>query len=296
MSEASNPSPPRTGAVPDKKGSDDDDSMSIELEDLVAKEVAEWKSPNAQGTLRHRKTKSSNVLDESNVFVPYDPISPTQLTDSSAPSSPSAGPSRPRIINSSAPPVVHSPLPKAPVSFIRQSSTRYEPPAARSRMLPSPPVSSRTVSSASSARALSPHNPELSHSGSSASSFTPAVIGPRSVSSRYGTPRTVSDAGRSGDDDVMSLPDSRITSPFSDLHAVSPELYNRSPSPVILSPGVQSPLIVPSVSDMAILSPSLRSGMFSPTISYVDDGFDIDSVDGSEISSWASVGRRTPES
>ncbi|THG97677.1 hypothetical protein EW026_g4374 [Hermanssonia centrifuga] len=94
MSEASNPSPPRTGAVPDKKGSDDDDSMSIELEDLVAKEVAEWKSPNAQGTLRHRKTKSSNVLDESNVFVPYDPISPT-LTDSSAPSSPSAGPSRP---------------------------------------------------------------------------------------------------------------------------------------------------------------------------------------------------------
>ena len=53
----------------DKKDSDDhdNDGMSVELEDLVAKEVAEWKSTSAgpHGTLRQRKPKSgNNVLDE----------------------------------------------------------------------------------------------------------------------------------------------------------------------------------------------------------------------------------------
>ena len=53
----------RTG---DDKKSDGNDAEgpSVELEDLVAKEVAEWKSTGPHGTLRQRKTKGGNVLEE----------------------------------------------------------------------------------------------------------------------------------------------------------------------------------------------------------------------------------------
>ena len=40
------------------------DHMSVELEDFVAKDTAEWRSVGPHGTLRQRKHKGSNVLDE----------------------------------------------------------------------------------------------------------------------------------------------------------------------------------------------------------------------------------------
>ena len=43
---------------------DADDGMSVELRDLRAKETAEWRGTNSQTTLRQRKGKSTNVLDE----------------------------------------------------------------------------------------------------------------------------------------------------------------------------------------------------------------------------------------
>ncbi|KAJ3528406.1 hypothetical protein NM688_g8003 [Phlebia brevispora] len=98
---------------------DSNDGMSVELEDLVAKEVAEWKSTGPNGTLKRRKhPKPGNVLDESNVFLPFDPISPSQLTaDSTAPSSPAAGPSSLHPPVKTSPPIIHSPLPRAPATF-----------------------------------------------------------------------------------------------------------------------------------------------------------------------------------
>lgn len=101
-------------------------------------------------------------------------------------------------------------------------------------------------------------------------------------------------------------------SPFSDIHAIDAQSplshplapnYARSPSPVLLSPP-QSSLHLASESDFAIFSPDLRSGMFSPDMSSVDedDFADFSSSSDSESSAgsgsdrngWTSVGRRTP--
>lgn len=46
-------------------------------------------------------------------------------------------------------------------------------------------------------------------------------------------------------------------------------------------------------SDLAILSPSLRSGMFSPGFDF-DNHFEITSDIDEEMSDWESFGRRTP--
>ena len=82
-----------------------------------------------------------------------------------------------------------------------------------------------------------------------------------------------------------------------DTHPLSPSFgFNRSPSPVLLSPP-QSSLHLAGDSDIAILSPSLRSAMFSPSMSSFDGHFEIDSsFDGSDDgsdSSWDNVGDRT---
>lgn len=63
----------RRGNNSDDKGSGDensndehnaDDGMSFELRDLRARETAEWSSTNTQNTLRQRRGRSGNVLDE----------------------------------------------------------------------------------------------------------------------------------------------------------------------------------------------------------------------------------------
>ncbi|KAF7791767.1 hypothetical protein EIP86_002791 [Pleurotus ostreatoroseus] len=318
-----------------KKDSDDesDDHPSVELEDMATKGSADWKSTNSSpnGTLRQRKPRSGNVLDESNIFLPFDPISPTQLTvKSTAPSSPASGPS---ILQQPTPPIIHSPLPRAPAA-LNMPTRLAQPPTDLSKELtlagPGVPLfraPSNLSATTSRSESRGSDDGDLARSTSTASSFTPAVIGPRSAtSSDYGTPRTGSVRGY---DDVLSLPSSAsgsrvtspffdlrstnqgqqqslapagdarsdVSSPFTDVHAVSPQLYTsaRSPSPVMVSPsmGSQSSLHLQSESDMAILSPSMRSAMFSPTVtaSTMDDPFD----DISDVSGWESVGRRTPE-
>lgn len=220
-----------------------------------------------------------------------------QITaDSSAPASPAST----RTLRVSSPPIIHSPFPRTPIrTETLQSAAQSE---CTFTELPTPTSHSPCFGIGSPAR-----------SSSTASSFTPAVIGPGSP--RYGSPRAeseVSDAARSTTYDIVSPPGSRvispagaaqqrytpITSPFSDVqHPLSPQ-YIRSPSPVILSPAMYSSLHLPSEGDSetAILSPSLRSGMFSPGFNLEDDPFEISSEisDDSQLSDWDSLGRRTP--
>jgi hypothetical protein len=47
-----------------RKDSDDRSDMSVELQDLVARERAEWTRTDQQSTLRQRKVNTSTVLDE----------------------------------------------------------------------------------------------------------------------------------------------------------------------------------------------------------------------------------------
>ncbi|GJE87303.1 hypothetical protein PsYK624_033860 [Phanerochaete sordida] len=304
-------------------GMRDADSMSIELMDLRARETAEWRSPNTNGTLRQRNPSvmTSNVLDESNVFLPYNPISPISpapqsATESSAPSSPFA----PRFMTQvSTAPVIHSPSPRTAISTSRLHASVNAETASPSPAAPSAVTSPRMSSPASSAR-----------SDSTASSFAPAVVGPssRAPSERFGSPRSegslLFDGARSptlsGSSPARSrvvspfvsvpralpavaspaatdafaapsLPERTVSplSPFSDIHS----LGFRSPSPVFLSPQPSS-MHLTAESRTAVLSPSLRSGMFSPSMSSVDDQFDVASFDGSDFDSWSSVGRRTP--
>lgn len=152
--------------------------------------------------------------------------------------------------------------------------------------------------SPTSTRATSPINSQLDHSISSMSSFAPAVVGPHSSESIYGSPRSratdaLSDAGRN-DVNLLSTPASRVTSPFTDILSLSAVQHNRSAvaSPFVLSPRTDSDFELPDTSD-GMLSPSLRSGMFSPSLDN-EDPFELGSEHESE-SSWGSLGRRSPE-
>ncbi|KAI0782572.1 hypothetical protein C8Q75DRAFT_811660 [Abortiporus biennis] len=266
---------------------DDSDRMSVELENLVAREVNEWRSniPRS-GTLRQRN--NAGVMEESNVFIPYHPLSPTQVTTdysgSSAVSQSSRSPrSTPR---SPAPREIHT-------SEMRQTSKSDTPVFVSPR--PLTPVSnvSRTYSPP-----ISP-NDQLNRSVSSTSSFTPAVLGPQSPTSMVGSTHSEHFSDARSALAVDSQPPSRAMSPFSDIHAASTATYNNSSavtSPFILSPSIGSDFELPSDGEEAVLSPSLRSGMFSPSLVNAEDPFEVGSVQGSDdVSSWASVdGRRTP--
>ncbi|TCD62962.1 hypothetical protein EIP91_006193 [Steccherinum ochraceum] len=309
----------------------ENDPMSVELEDMVARETASWKASSSRdASLRQRKTH--NVMEESNVFIPYDPMAPTQVVfDSSDTESTRSFKSarspvpRSRSISTQTADEIATPSPRTAASHLSRGSSiaqRARSPTMRSSPGPAPalptPVSNM---SPSSSRATSPTNSQMYHSASSASSFTPAVIGPTSRASSR-TPSSLdamSDVARSN-------PASRVTSPFSDIHAAS-AARSRSPSqpsfspairavsphahfaesatvlsdtssPLILSPEIGSDYSLPSDPDELagmILSPSLRSGMFSPSVDLAremqEDPFEV----GSETESWDSFGRRTPE-
>ncbi|KAI0337963.1 hypothetical protein BDW22DRAFT_1348821 [Trametopsis cervina] len=281
----------------DNESSDDDDDdaddhangISVEMQNLVARETSEWQEYRTNSTLRHRTNKSRSVLDEastehiSNVFVPFDPISPTASSSTSSFLSSPAISEAPTL---PATPVIHSPTPLVPVSAnTLQSAVRSQSASPELHTAPTSPTLEAGLAS-----------PTVTASSSN-SSFTPAVVGPRSASSRSGS--VISETGRSTTYDVVSPPRSvaspptPMRSPFSDIqHPLSP-VFARSPSPhEIRSPGVDSFINLPSESDFAILSPSLRSGMFSPSI---DDPFEIASEIGSDdLSAWESVGHRTP--
>ncbi|KAI0089360.1 hypothetical protein BDY19DRAFT_993566 [Irpex rosettiformis] len=279
--------PPTPPAPDDLSDDDDDNGLSVEMRNLVASETAEWRSVSDDGTLRRRMNRTSNVLDESNVFLPFDPISPISTTPSTtAPSSPPH-----ETINIRTPPAIQTPLPRHPVrAETLHAAIEDQGHLPTPQTTPSPPGTRLLYSPAGS--------------DSTQSSFTPAVIGPRS-----GNSSPFSDGGRSATFDIVSPPPrspivsppavvneqilSPATSPFSHVpHPLSPSFNVRSPSPEIVSPpNIMSPLHIPSESDFAILSPELRSGMFSDTDSDPFDGSDIGTDD---MSAWESVGDRTP--
>ncbi|KAI0796434.1 hypothetical protein BC629DRAFT_1505586 [Irpex lacteus] len=291
--------PPGSGHASD---SDDDadkkQGLSVEMRDLVRSETAEWRGVSEDTTLRRRTNRTTNVLDESNVFLPFDPISPTTMTPSTtAPSSPPPEETRLRT-----PPAIQTPLPRHPLraealhAAIEHHQTSL--PTPQTTPGPSPPPPRQLYSPSAS-------------SDSTQSSFTPAVIGPRSDTA-------FSDGGRSTTFDIVSPPPrspftsppivvnnnshrdipSPVTSPFAHIHhPLSPSYVVRPPSPqravsprMLNSPPISS-LHVPSESDFAILSPDLRSGMFSDTDSSFG-GSDLELE--SEMSAWESVGDRTP--
>jgi hypothetical protein len=124
------------------------------------------------------------------------------------------------------------------------------------------------------------------------SSITSAVIDPSSsFTSRTRTAR--SDEGRSttydfvtGSDNETQLSTSRPMSPFSDIH--------QPRSPLETHQELQS-LRSDSDGDFAILSPSLRSGMFSPPVNLDDDPFgDDDSIGSEDFVAWDDIDPRTP--
>ncbi|KAI0690267.1 hypothetical protein BC835DRAFT_1365426 [Cytidiella melzeri] len=272
----------RSDASPD--GDEDGDGssggVSTEMQNLVARETAEWQSSQENATLRRRTNTASYVLDESNVFVPYDPISPSTRTPSTtSPSSPVATEFR----DLSTPPTIYSPLPRIPVrADTLQSALQSQ--------------------STSPAQLPSGFGSPTASSDSTQSSFTPAVIGPRSSRSNFRGTSAFSDGGRSTTYDAVSPPRSHgvsplvaaadqpyslATSPFSDIqHPLSPNFASPRMSP-------DSPLFAASESDFAVLSPSLRSGMFSPALNF-EDAFEISDIGSDDLSAWESVGRRTP--
>ncbi|KAH9931779.1 hypothetical protein B0H21DRAFT_699781 [Amylocystis lapponica] len=262
---------------------------SVELEELVATEVNEWRGHAGRSSLRHRRTASAMDDDESNSFIPYTSLSPTHvLFDSSAPTSPLSpsgdrsglsSPVAPGIRAARGPSVVSRASPRP------QHSARLDSPAAPSPRLPTP------ISNVSpSLRALTPTLTDVgSHrSFPSSRASSPDVHMPESM---YNT-AFMSDSGHTADDMLsVTAASSRSVSPFSDGYSA----IARSPtirSPMVLSPHSDSDLELSSDGDDDVLS--LRSGMFSPGSGAREVHFDVRSHDGSEAG-WASVGRRSPD-
>ncbi|KAH9833858.1 uncharacterized protein C8Q71DRAFT_772833 [Rhodofomes roseus] len=287
---------------------DDDDGVgtSVELEQLVAREASGWSDDGRQNGLRHRKT--AGTMDESNVFLPYRPMSPTHVIfDSSAastPTTPSSSGSRLQSPRGAATPLLQTPSvpsPKSRPSSVASLNVAHIPPT---------PVSIRSVASS---RVQSPHMMDAMSSRSSSpdvpAMYNTALMGSiGNLSDRASATATSIPASRvqSPFSDyhlaapVPSLPPSRIQSPFSDIHAViarSPTLTARSgmTSPFSQMSEPMSDFDLPSDSEDDVMS--LRSGMFSPNVSSRQEerAFDVLSIHGSEGSSWGSVGRRTPE-
>ncbi|KAH8092469.1 hypothetical protein BXZ70DRAFT_455082 [Cristinia sonorae] len=307
-----------------KKGSvptQGDDNMSVEMEHM-----GNVKRSSGPSSIRQRKARSA--IEEPNTSIPFSPMAPSQVlfdssdTESTRSFKSARSPSlTTRSVKSPTPSrsAIASPSPRQ--ATLKRSETPSVPPAH-----PTPPLSPRLPTpvsnrSVASSRATSPTNSQMYHSASSASSFTPVAIGPlnedRVYTARSRTASSIdamSDAGRS----VPSAPGSRVTSPFSDYHAVQPSQYQpmQSPnmrsvssasatvhsntsSPLILSPNIGSDFSLPSDTDEGLehmmLSPSLRSGMFSPSVDLARDIHDDPFEVGSETESWDSFGRRTPE-
>ncbi|KAI0638611.1 hypothetical protein C8Q77DRAFT_1091941 [Trametes polyzona] len=283
----------RSKARGDDHNSDvDANSMSIELEQLAARERDAWRGTDGPPSgLRQRRP--ANAMDESNTFVPYPPMSPTHvLFDTSEPPSPGA--------RSSSSLSSHSSLERnSPLSTIRlpDPSPRIErspspPPRVISPRLPTPMSNFSPVSS----RAITPTTTLSDVSAVSSRRATPDITASRALTSAYNTPlggSVISERGRSLND-MQLFPASRIQSPFSDIHSVdarsSPEhVYARSPdvSPRVQSPSIGSDLTMDPDDEFDILSP--RSGMFSPPSRTGDFHY------AASDASWASVGRRSPE-
>ncbi|KZT06450.1 uncharacterized protein LAESUDRAFT_714208 [Laetiporus sulphureus 93-53] len=280
-----------------------EDGTSVEMEQFpTAEATRHWVAERREANLRRRRT--AGMMDESNTFVPYIPMSPTHvIVDTTVPPSPAT----PTDTFSRA----STPARSADVEDITGSPSRRLSPAAPELILrrdveqgphrlPTP-MSISTVSS----RPTSPSNIETAHLAQThelSRSSTPDVPAMYNTASMDPVPHTFGEEfARQG-----SLnPASRVMSPFSDIHSASA----RSPT-LSSQSGVMSPYPQFSASESDFEMPSDGEDVFSPRSGIFSHSngsrgsnrstrdelvFDMQSVDGSEISGWASVGRRTPE-
>ncbi|KAG5730045.1 hypothetical protein E4T56_gene5865 [Termitomyces sp. T112] len=268
----------------DKRSDSDSDvgreRQSIELENLIAKEVHEWRNEvDRSQTLRRRGKPGSSGSQYSFKSVNNQPVltSPTHvLVDSSTPST----------LSSSISSIDASPSPRsAPLREARSNATLRSPSPSASRglgLLPTPAPSST----------LSPTAPQ--HPGmipSLSQSF------PLELDQEHGI-------------ELLSAPSSRPESPFSTFsQPFSPSIHNTNmsnshyysfPSSNARSPdGVVSPARPSSrgLSDLDFLSDlgSNDDVLSSPHWSYAgvlpQEGHNLD--DGSSDSSWTSAGARS---
>ncbi|KAF4619764.1 hypothetical protein D9613_004738 [Agrocybe pediades] len=116
---------------------------SVELDDLVAREVSEWRNEATGQVLRQRKNVSEHsAMDESNHSIPFSPLSPskTHVVIDSSPSTSASG--------SRVPSLPQSPLhPKSqlsnvilPVGLPQTERSASQDPVPDVKSLPSPPV------------------------------------------------------------------------------------------------------------------------------------------------------------
>ncbi|KAH9482160.1 hypothetical protein JR316_0004255 [Psilocybe cubensis] len=126
--------------VPESQG-------DVELEDLVAREVSEWRNDDAGRVLRQRKNASeNNAMDESIHAIPYAPLSPSRthvVFDPSAPSTPASGNGSAGSRHQSLP---HSPAVASGIEISRDVGSPKPATRSSSPQVPSPKVTSRPSS------------------------------------------------------------------------------------------------------------------------------------------------------
>ncbi|OCH89983.1 hypothetical protein OBBRIDRAFT_835353 [Obba rivulosa] len=267
-------------AFDDKNQDGDRLGYSVELEQLVAKEVDEWRS-SGQSTLRQRRT--TNTMDQSNTFLPYRPMSPTHvLFDSSDPVIPSSsippgGLSRARSLsgsqrlstNNSAQPTPHVQsrdlptddsfnIPRPPTSISNASG-------ASPRSLT--PLTFNTADTPSISAPLSRHSTP-DYSDISASQFPASVYNTAFLGTHSSSPAP----GRAASGTLSVQAFSRAQSPFSDAWSVGTDSSTMQSMSGLTSPAAQS---YSSLDDLANHSDddvlSLRSGMFSASDLHDDE-------------------------
>ncbi|KAJ7720511.1 hypothetical protein B0H16DRAFT_1738772 [Mycena metata] len=314
-----------------------DGKSAYELESLVENEVRQWRAQVGEGSgagLRHRRrvpapgTGSSSMagsaLDESNILIPYSPMSPTHVHVLFDPATDALSVADSHSV-SGATSRVSTPSPHRGTgsSLLSRLTFRTPPPqqpaVGRAPPTPEPSVRGRGSPAPSLPRTPTPLTPAQTH--------TPAVEDPFS-SAAFTSPHHVPSLSLShpldlDEQDVellsapsssapseASAPDSRPESPFSELSrhshspfVLSPELRTFSPdarSPEFrtlssMSSPAQSPFVLSS--ELGTFSPDtgLRT-LSSDSESDLGEGDEAWSNAGSEVSasSWASLsaGRR----
>ncbi|CCM00475.1 uncharacterized protein FIBRA_02508 [Fibroporia radiculosa] len=301
VNEGGNENRPRRSANPtgDHRPATPSDDLSVELNQFSVHQQTGRSDGQTSGGLRLRPTAA--VMEESNLFIPFTPITPTRaLSDSSISSSPRSPTHEP--LPSGSPPTAELPPPYRPSAAAAPSPERPGASSTSSTYVYSPRRPTPLSPSAVSARATTPSlaHPKLTHSSPSSRASSP------DVPAMYNTALMGSGSiavERTPLGDVRSFPTSRIQSPFSDNYSIvarSPTFSARSdaPSSALHLEEEESELDMLSDMDTDEDVLSLRSEIFSPEqVGRRVLTSDVEFLYGSdtETESWASTGRRTPE-
>ncbi|KAJ7622593.1 hypothetical protein DFH06DRAFT_1305573 [Mycena polygramma] len=206
-----------------------DNKSTYELESLVANEVRQWRSQvdltrgeGASG-LRHRKTGSSTIsaLDESNIIIPYDAMTPTHVLFDPADGLSTCSPTS----------TMGSRVPTpSPASTLSHSAFRAPPPM-QAPPTPEPSVHGSPFSSPFSSPV--PDSPPQTAAAadvfvSRAAPSPTAFPAPDAAEDPFASPHHVPSLSLSHpldldaeDLEILSAPSSRPSSPFSEFSALS---------------------------------------------------------------------------